>query len=111
MMRKRTQRRRTNQRRTRRRRHYTTRRHMRAGMFRSASRHASRIGRDFGKELIKDIADRTIKSALKEEKGKTVSRLSSGKLKRVKSRLGDASLIPTDLSSQFESLSISSPRS
>lgn len=76
-------------------------------MFRAASR---RIGREFGKELVKDIADRTIKSALKRDKEQAISRLSSGKLKRVKSRLGDASLIPTNLASQFDSLSISSPR-
>lgn len=78
-------------------------------MFRAAARHARRLSGEFGKELVKDIADKTIRAALRKEKDQGLIRLSSGKLKRMKSRLDGASITPMNLSTQFESLTPSSP--
>ena len=75
----------------------------RAGMFRNAARHARRLSGELGKELMKDLAEKSFKSALRNDKREGLSRMSSGKLKRAKSRLEGASIKPMDLSTQFES--------
>ena len=81
----------------------------RAGMFRNAARHARRLSGELGKELMKDLAEKSFKSALRKDKGEGFARMSSGKLKRAKSRLEGASVIPTNLSTQFESFAPHSP--
>ena len=94
---------------TKKRRHSRTmKRHSRrAGMFRAASSHARRLTRELGKELIKDVAEKSLKKKLREDKGEAILRLSSGKLKRAQSRLADAHMTPTKLSGIFESMRLS----
>ena len=81
----------------------------RAGMFRNAARHARRLSGELGKELMKDLAEKSFKAALRKDKGEGLSRMSSGKLKRAKSRLSEASVTPMNLSTQFESIAPSIP--
>jgi hypothetical protein len=83
----------------------------RAGMFRNAARHARRLSGELGKELMKDLAEKSFKAALRKDKGEGLARMSSGKLKRAKSRLEGASIKPMDLSTQFESFRPLSPSS
>jgi hypothetical protein len=78
-------------------------------MFRNAARHARRLSGELGKEIMKDLAEKSFKAALRKDKGEGLARMSSGKLKRAKSRLEGASVIPTNLSTQFESLAPPSP--
>lgn len=72
-----------------------------AGMFRNAAKHARNIGKEFGKEFAKDIADKTFKSALKGNTVQNMTKLSSEKIKRAKSRLENSFIIPTNLSERF----------
>ena len=84
-------------------------RSLRAGMFRNAAKHARRLSGELGKEFMKDLAEKSFKSALRKDKGESLTNMSSGKLKRAKSRLSEASVTPMNLSTQFESLTPFSP--
>lgn len=79
------------------------RRSRKAGMFRAASRHVRHLGKELGKELAKDIADKSFKKALKGSAVDNSIRLSSGTLKRAKSRLDKAHMTPMNLSTIFDS--------
>lgn len=72
-----------------------------AGMFRAAVSQARHITKELSKELAKDIVDKSVKKAIKEEKKDVVSRLSSGRHRRAKSRLSNAHIVPTNLSQKF----------
>jgi len=78
-------------------------------MFRNAARHARRLSGELGKELMKDLAEKSFKAALRKDKGEGIARMSSGKLKRAKSRLEGASIKPMDLSTQFETFTPLAP--
>ena len=72
-------------------------------MFRAAARSARHWGKELGKELVKDAADKTFKKALKGNAVDQTIRLSSGTVKRAKSRLDSAHIKPLNLSTIFDS--------